>query len=183
MQLSSPSAGPGNGVCEREAHVELPMIAQRPMLRAISALPSTAVAIDIQHAHTTATVETTRQAQIGLTAVTDAVMEQIEQTCRERLLLVELYRRQITAWRRIALHAAETAETDRLDTTLDAETAIVGEVLAIAKEISGRTVERVGSKSALEMHLETLLRIVPEQRPYMVRPHYRRIQTSLSSER
>lgn len=152
--------------------MELPLIAQPPLLRTISALPSTAVAIDRQHAHTTAAVAATRHAQSELTATTDAVVEQIEQLCRERLLLVELYRRQIMAWRRIALQAAEAAETDRLDMILDAETAIVAQGLAIAKEIHGSAAARAVSKSAFEVHLETLLRNPAEQRPRTVRPRY-----------
>lgn len=172
MRLFLSSAGSGDALSSREAYLELPVIAQSPLLRTISALPSTAVAIDRQHAHTAATVEATRQAQKELTTITDTIIEEIEQLCRERLLLVELYRRQITAWRRIALQAAEVAETDRLDAILDAETAIVAEGLAVAREIYGGTAEEAVRKSAFELHLETLLRSAPEQRPNRVRPRY-----------
>lgn len=155
------------------AHLEVAMIAQHSVLQTISALPSTAANIDIQHTDTVATAGLARHIQAGIASVVDATIDQIEQTCRERVLLVQLYRRQLSAWRRIALNAAEAAEIDRLDQVINAETAIVAEVLAIAKQNYGSTDARLAVKSSLELQLEALLRNLPELRSYRVRQSYR----------
>ncbi|UAJ10673.1 hypothetical protein [Polymorphobacter megasporae] len=89
-----------------------------------------------------------RQAKDGQTELAEADVEQIEQFCRERLLPVALYRRQIKAWRRISLQAAEAAEADRLDATLDTEAAITADALSISKETCV-TAERIVSKSEM----------------------------------
>lgn len=131
---------------------------EKPDLQPINMLSTIAELIDGQYADSIEFVTIAREARSRPHVMDDSSVNHIERVYNERVEWIEVYRAQLAYWRAAPLTRAQRGEIDRLAGVVDADSAIVDEVLKAAAEIRAGTIERVLAKSDLELGMDALAR-------------------------
>lgn len=124
----------------------------------IAMLTTIAELIDGQYDDSREFVDTARAARERPHVMDDSTVDRIERVYGERTEWLAVSRAQLAHWRGEKITMAQRAEVDRLTIVVDADAAIVGEVLDAAAAIRKGTIERIMSKSDFDLGVEALMR-------------------------
>lgn len=131
---------------------------EEPDLQPIGMLPTIAELINGQYADSLEFVTIAREARARPHMMDDSSVDHMERVYNERVEWIEVYRAQLAYWRSGSLTAAQRGEVDRLVGVVDADSAIVDEILKSAAVIRAGTIERIMAKSDSELGLDALAR-------------------------
>ncbi len=129
-----------------------------PDLQPIAMLPTIAELIDGQYADSLEFVMIAREVRARPHVMDDSTVDHMERVYKERADWIDVYRAQLAYWRAASLTPAQRGEIDRLAGVVDANSAVVNEVLKAAAVIRAGTIERVMSKSDFELGMDALAR-------------------------
>ncbi len=129
-----------------------------PDLQPIAMLPTIAELIDGQYADSLEFVTIAREARARPHVMDDSTVDHMERVYKERADWLDVYRAQLAYWRAASLTRAQRGEIDRLAGVVDADSAVVDEISKAAAVIRAGTIERIMSKSDLELGLDALAR-------------------------
>ncbi len=129
-----------------------------PNLQPIAMLPTIAELIDGHYADSVEFVPITREALARPHVMDDSSVDHMERAYNEHVRWIEVYRAQLAYWRSGSLTTGQRSEVDRLVGVVDADSAIVDEILKSAAVIRAGTIERIMSKSDLELGMDALAR-------------------------
>ena len=123
----------------------------------ISQMSLIASMIDAALDDTRTHIKTLTRAQTRPHVLDDATVDRIDRVHTEQLELVDLYARQIGRWRSEKPSAEQTDELDRMEEQNQQLGAVTVDILALARELRGCTIERVLGMSDAELGLQALL--------------------------
>ena len=129
-----------------------------PNLQPIAMLATIAELIDGQYADSLAFVPIAREALTRPHVMDDSTVDHMERVYKERVDWIEVYRAQLAYWRSGLLTAVQRGEVDRLTGVVDADSAVVDEILKAATVIRAGTIERIMAKSDFELGMDALAR-------------------------
>ncbi len=129
-----------------------------PNLQPIAMLATIAELIDGQYMDSLEFVPIAREALARPHMMDDSTVDHMERVYKERVDWIEVYRAQLAYWRSGLLTAVQRGEVDRLAGVVDADSAVVDEILKAAAVIRAGTIERIMAKSDLELGMDALAR-------------------------
>ena len=130
----------------------------------IRQLPLVASMIDDALSDTSDHLRTLTTARATPHLLDDATIARIERVHGEQLEFVDIYAEQIRRWRAEGPSAAQAREPDRLDEQNRRLRQVTEDVLALARELSEGTIDRIMAMSDLELGLRALLGMPPSRR-------------------
>ena len=130
----------------------------RPNWQPISMLPTIAGIVDGELADAEEHYATLLQVRDKPHVLDDAIVKRSIKLHTEQLEFTWVFREQLDRWHRTDLTTHERKEIDRLLVQLERLRKVLTNILALADELKGGTIDKILAKSDLELGIEMLLR-------------------------
>lgn len=131
------------------------------MWQPISALPTIAMLVDEGLRDARERYATLLEAKPKPHVLDDATIARVKRVNGEGLAYCDVYEEQLRRWRSARLTDVQRREVARLESATRELRLVLSQILALAAELAGGTIERQLSKSDAEIGVEYLLRAHP----------------------